>query len=141
MVHGDVAWGQARGSLAQRNWAPKYVPPAKRKASLREIIRILENPVQIGYPASMDTDACLGYPAMGHQSWDVVYGHCAARKTTLVRLEGRLSTGHDAEAQGNLCQEAKAGYCPCCTRATHLANPPAYAMGELDPPKQMGSRL
>ena len=46
---------------------------------------------------------------MGYQSWGVVYGHYDACKTTLVRLEGRLSEGHDAKAKDNLCQKVKVG--------------------------------
>ena len=121
--------------------AQKYVPPATRKVSPREIIHILGNPLQIGYPASMKTGACSGYSATGYQSRDVVYDHCLTWKSILVRLEGRLSKGHDAKAKGNLCQKAKVGYCPCSTQATHVAIPPAYATGELGPFKLMGIRL
>ena len=76
--------------------APKYVPPATRKVFSRKIIQILGNPLRIGYPASMNADACLGYCVMGYQSWDVVYDHCEAWKSTPARLEGRLSNGHVA---------------------------------------------
>ena len=120
---------------------PKFVPPAARKVSPREIVQILGNPDQVGYPASMNTDACLGYSVMGYQSWDVVYDHCEAWKWTLVRLEGRLSKGRDAKAKDGICQKAKVGYCPCCTRATHVAIPQSYAIGAMDPLKQMGIRL
>ena len=97
--------------------------------------------MQFGHPASMDTNACLEYSAMGYQSWDVAYGHCDAWETTLVRLEGRLSKGHDAKAKSNLRQKAQAGYCLCRTQATHVANFPAYARGALGPLKQTGIRL
>ena len=73
-------WGcrlgpRARGSLAQRMINPKFVPPAARKVPPREIIQISENPDQAGYPASMNTDACLGYSVTGYQSRDVAWGH------------------------------------------------------------------
>ena len=103
--------------------APKYVAPATRKVSPREIIQFLGNSSQIGYPATMNTDACLGYSVMGHRSCDVVYDRCEAWMSILVRLEGRLSKGHVTEATDGLCQKAKVGYCPCCTRAAHVAIP------------------
>ena len=121
--------------------APKYVPPAAREVSPREITQVLGNPQQVGYPASMNADACSGCSVMGHQSWGAVYGHCGAWKSTLARSEGRLSRGFEAKAKDGLCQRAKVGYCPCCTQATHVAIPPAYTLGALDPLKQMGVRL
>ena len=90
--------------------------------------------MQIGFPASMNADARFGYSVMGYQSWDVVCDHCDAWKTTLVRLDGRLSKGRDAKAEGNLCQKAEVEKRHCCTCATHVAVPPAYARGEPDPP-------
>ena len=132
---------RARGSLSQCVVAPEFVPPAARKVSPREITRILESPLQEGYPASMITGASSGYSAMGYQSWDVVFDHCEASTSTLVRLEGRLSKGHGGEARDGLCQKAKVGYCPCCTRAAHVAIPPAYRLRALGPLKRMGIRL
>ena len=102
---GDVA----RGSLAKRMIRPKLIPPATRKVSPREIVQVLGNPDQVGYPASMDADACLGYSVTGYQSWDVFYDHCEAWKRTLVRLEGRLPKGHEDKAKDGLCQEARVG--------------------------------
>ena len=105
MVLGVAAWGRVRAvPFPKKMWAPKYVPPATRKASPREVIQFSENPMQIGHPASMDADAFSGYSVMGHQSWDVACHHCDARKTTGVMLEGRLSQGHD-----NLCRKEKVG--------------------------------
>ena len=78
---------------------------------------------------------------MGYQSWDVVFDHCEAWKWILVRLEGRLPKGRDSNVKGGICQKAKAGYCPCCTRATHVAIPQPYTLGAVDPLKQMGIRL
>ena len=89
----------------------------------------------------MNTDDCPGYSVMEYQSWDVVYDHCEAWKSTLVRLEGRLSKGHEGKAKDGLCQKAKVGYCPCCTQATHVAIPPAYTLAALDPLKQLAIRL
>ena len=66
----------------------------------------MENPEQVGCPASMAADACLGYSVMEYQSWDVVFDHCEAWESTLVGLEGRLSKGHEAKAKDGLCQKA-----------------------------------
>ena len=96
--------------------------------------------MQIEYPASVNTDARLGYSATGYRSWVVVCDHCEAWKATIMRLEDRLSKGRDAKA-GNIRQRAKAGYCPCCACATHAAVPPSYVLGVQDPLKQKGVRL
>ena len=55
-------WGvhfrpRAHGSPTQRARAPKNRPPGTRKASPREVIQFLENPLQMGCPASTNTDA------------------------------------------------------------------------------------
>ena len=144
--HANAPWGcrlgpHMRGSLTQRMIRPKFVSPAARKVSPREIAQVLENPDQVGYPASTNTDACLGKSDMGYQSWDAVYGHCEAWKWTLVRLEGRLSKGNDGKAKDGICQKAKVGYCPCCTRATLVAIPQSYAIRAMDPSKHVGIRL
>ena len=92
------------------------------------------------YLASMNTDACLGFPVMAHQSWGIAHGHCAARQSTLVGFEGRLSKGHNGKADG-LCQKSTGGYCPCCARATRVAISPPYSLGPLGGLKQTGIRL
>ena len=89
----------------------------------------------------MNTDACLGYSVPEYQPWDAVCDHCEAWKSTPVRLEGRLPKGREASVKDGHCQEAKVGYCPCFTRATHVAVPPAHTLGPLDPLEQMGVRL
>ena len=93
----------------------------------------MENPLQAGYPASVKTDACLGFSVMAYQSRGIAHGHCEAYLSTLVRIEGRLSKG--------LRQDVKVCRCPCCTQATHVAMPPAYSLGLLDGLEQSGIRL
>ena len=78
VVPGEYAWGRVRAVLLQKLCAPKEVPPGTRKASQREVIQFLENPLQVDYPASMNTDACLGFPVMAYQKWDIARGHCEA---------------------------------------------------------------
>ena len=110
-------WGvrlgpRARVSLSQQFGAPKKMPPGARRASPREMSQILVNPLQMGYPAPRNTDACLGLSVMAYQSWATARGHCEAFLSTLSRIEGRQSKGRAGEKAGNLCQRAKVGYCP-----------------------------
>ena len=59
----------------------------------------------------MNTDACQVYSVMGYQSWGAAYDHCEAWKSTLVKLEGRLSKGHVTKATAGIRQKAKVGSC------------------------------
>ena len=66
-------WGvrlgpRARAPLPQWLWAPKNMPPGTRQASPREGFQFSGNPPQTGYPASVNTDACLGFCVMAYQS-------------------------------------------------------------------------
>ena len=93
-------WGvrlgpRARGSLAQRLRDPKKMPPGTRKASPREGFQFSGNPLQMGYPASVNTDSRLGFSVAAYQSWGIAHDHCEAYRSTLVRIEGRLSKGRD----------------------------------------------
>ena len=88
------------------------------------------NLLQMGYPASMNTNACLGFSVTAYQSWGVARDHCDTYQSTLVRIEGRLFKGHDGKADG-LRQKAKVGYCPCCTQATRVELPPVKREGQI----------
>ena len=131
---------RARGSLTQRLRAPKKMPPGTRNASSCGNVQFSGSLLQMGYPASMNTDACLGISVMAHQSWGIVYGHCEAWQSTFVRIEGRLSKGRDRQADG-LCQRANVCYSPGCACATHVAGPPPYSLGPLDSLERTGIRL
>ena len=50
----------------------------------------------------------------------VAMAECDAGKFTLVRFEAHAHNAPKME----LGLGAKVGYCPCCTRATHIACPP-----------------
>ena len=80
---------------------------------------ILENPLQIGFPATINTDACLGFAAYAFQSAEVLFGPVQSTHDILIRLEGRRCKGHSDRQ--HTTQRAKVGYCPCCTRPTHVA--------------------
>ena len=65
-------WGvrlgpRARGSLTQKLRAPKKMPPGAREASPREIVQFPDNPLRVGYPASVNTDACSGFSVTAYQ--------------------------------------------------------------------------
>ena len=137
-------WGvrsgpQARGSLTQKLRAPKEVPPGTREASSREDIQFLGNPLQAGYPASLNTDACFDFSVMAYRAWDIAHGHCEAWQSTLVRREGPLPKGHDA-GRGYPAQRGKVGYCPCYVRSTHAAIPQSYPLGHHGGPQHRGIR-
>ena len=55
-------------------------------------------------------------------------GLCDADKFALVRLEGTTFRGRPATKQ-NVAQGAKVGDSPRCAPATHVAIPPADALG------------
>ena len=119
---------RAHNSPQVRKPPLKHMPPALRGPPLRKILGRLLARGQIGSPASMHTDACLGYSAMGYQNWKVTHGAHEARKFNLIRLVGQVAKGRDAK--GNLTQKAKAGICPRCVQATRIAVPPSFRLGE-----------
>ena len=62
-------WGVRLGpnasrAMAHKFVAPKMMPPVVRKASPQGIPQFLRNPKYVGCPASMSTDACLGFSVM-----------------------------------------------------------------------------
>ena len=128
-----------RGRIPYRR-AQKKMPPGTLKVSPLEVARFLGNPLQVGYPASMNTDAWFGFSVKAYQSRGSAYGHCEAWQSTLVRVEDPSSNGRDGETDSP-CQRGKVVYCPCCTRATHVAIPPPYPLGPYAGLKHTGIRL
>ena len=125
---------EASGELAQYiQGIPERIPPGVRKASARELLQVLENPNQKGYPGTVNTDAILGFGVYTYQSADVLFGKIGARDELLVRLEGLHCKGHNDRG---VCQKAKVAYCPCCVIPTHVAIPMSYSLGEHDARKQ-----
>ena len=88
----------------------------------------------------MHTDACLGFCWIGYQSSEVAGHHCDAFRNILIRMKVAIAKGHDASKQ-NSAQKAKVGHCPCCTKATHIALPPTYPLGERSAKKGRGMSL
>ena len=104
--------------------------PCIRKASVREVLQVLENPNQLGYPGTVNADACLGFSVYAYQSPEVLFDAAKTRDDVLVRLEGLRCKSHNDKQ--NVCQKAKVGFCPCCAIPTHVAIPNSYALGEND---------
>ena len=114
------------------------MPPGVRKASVRELLQVLENSRQKGYPGTINSDAVLGYGAYTYQSADVLFGAVGTRDDLLVRLDGLHCRGH---SDRNLRQKAKVVYCACCVIPTHVGIPNSYCLGEFDARKQQGIDL
>jgi len=133
------------GKTASGKWSelipgPGNTPPAVRKVNFREALMLLESPLQLGLPATIETDACLGWAVYAYQSAEVLLERCERAKEILVRIVGSCSKGHMA-VKREVTQRAKVGYCPCCTVATHILIPPSYAVGRFDQNKYRGLRL
>ena len=125
---------QGSGELMQWLDTPSAAPGV-RKSSMREVLMLLENPLQIGFPATVNTDACLGFAAYAFQSAEVLFGPVQTTHDILIRLEGRRCKGHSDRQ--HTTQRAKVGYCPCCTLPTHVAIPLSYVLGEDDRHKRI----
>ena len=93
-------WGarlgpQANGALSQKFRAPQLRPPAVREGSPCKLLTFFRSPDQVEYPASMNADACRGFSVTGYQAWEIAYRPCEARFSSLLRLSGPVSKGHD----------------------------------------------
>ena len=120
----------ANGAPSQESQGPKLMSPAARKVSPRDLLLFLQNPDQVGYPATLDTDACLGFSVASYQAWEILYGSCGAAAFNPVRLSGPVARGHDAPKY-TPTQRGKVGLCPCYVVATHVAVPGSYGFGPV----------
>ena len=66
--------------------------------------------------------------------------HCEAGKAFLVRSEGRTSRAR-GEGETDVPQQAKVGYCPCCTAPTHVMGLPSREAGVFEPLEARGVAL
>ena len=128
----------ASGAMSQWMQEPRLMPSAFRKASPREITNLLQNPQRLGYPSTMNADACLGFSVYSYQSWGIAYGLCEAGLFNLARLPGPISMGRDAPTHSP-AQQGKVVFCPCCVAATHVAIPATYRSGPVGSLKRSGS--
>ena len=124
---GNPATGTRIGEISSVN----QTPPGMRKANFREAIGLLQAPGQVGVPATLSTDAHLGYAFYAYQSASVALSPGEAHRHILMRVEGTASRG----GSGQSLQRAKVGFCPCCSHVTHIAVPPSYDAGSFDEAK------
>ena len=69
----------------------------------------------------------------------MAHGTYEAGNFNLIRLVGPASEGH--EAMDQLAQKAKVGVCPCCVKATHIAEPPSSKLGAYGELENSGMRI
>ena len=129
----------ASGALGQYMSAPQKMASGIRKASVREVLQVLENPKQPGYPSTVNADACLGYSVYAYQSSGVLFDAIGTRDDVLVRLEGLRCKGRNDKQ--NVCRAEKVGNRPCCAIPTHVGIPNSYVLGENDFRKQQAIDL
>ena len=130
---------QGSGIMMQYLDGPSITAPGIRRCTMREVLQLLENPQQIGYPATVNTDSCLGFATYAYQSAEVLFGPVQARSDLLIRLVGRRCKGHSDRQ--SVTQRAKVGYCPCCATPTHVAVPLSYELGKDDRRKRTSMDL
>ena len=66
---------------------------------------------------------------MAYQSPGVLFGSRAGAGSILVRLGGSRTEARPG-TENESAQRVKVGISPCCTKATHIAAPARYAVGE-----------
>ena len=130
----------AGGGGANYVMSAKSATPALRKVGVREISGAPSAQEQAGYPPPMNTDTFLGYSCAGYQSSEVAGTARGVDGGALVRLVGQTSKGRKGRKKV-LVKKAKVGLWPCCAAATHVALPPAFALGAADALKAQGAHL
>ena len=123
------------GAPPQAFQDPHLMPPAAIQVSPRELLTFLRTPDQVGYPGTLDTDACVGLSVMAYQAWEILYGYRGAASFNLVRLSSPVAEGRDAPKH-----TPTQGLCPCCAVATHVAVPGPHRLGPYDHLKHTGLR-
>ena len=97
---------------------------------MREASECLRAKGEVGNPAAIATVAQL----------DILFGSREGSGSILVRLDGTCARAHQGP-RSEPAQRAKVGYRPCCARATHIAIPPRYTVGEFSKQKANGLQL
>ena len=117
------------------------VPPALRKVNWRELLQILQASRQVGLPCSVNTDASLGWPLYGYQSYEIPVDRCLGAQNIFLRVAGQCCKGSEAVKKEGVAQRAKCGFCPCCPRATHVLIPATFEQGQFSRRKANAVRL
>ena len=86
---------------------------------------------QVGPPTSVNTGGKLGWALYAYMSPQILIGRCDGAQSSLLRVEGVCSKGHEA-LKSELTHGAKCGTCPCCALATHVLVPATYDVGRYD---------
>ena len=114
------------------------LPPALREVNYRELSRselsrsrFWKRPTEVGLSCPTNADASLGWTVYCYQIWDVLFPQCQGDQSVLLILEGCCSRGSDAPRQST-ARRAKCGYCPCCSRITHVIAPASFATSKPD---------
>ena len=128
---------RASGQSANYENSAPGTRQSPRKRSVRKMMNFLHAQGHIGFPPAMDADASSGFSSMGSRSAHVAINLRDVGDFALIRF---AETGSRARAtpESGTAQRAKAGYCACCTGATHAAIPPMYAPGAFDGLKSRG---
>ena len=110
----------------------------KRRCGKYSIFRMPHG--RVGFPPTMNTGAALRFSCLAYQSACIATQHCEVEKFALTRSVGTNARAHSAPP-AVIAQRAKVGYCPFCTVATHVAFPPAFAIGGFNTHKVRGQLL
>lgn len=120
-------------------------PPGTPEASARGDLGTLRAKGRAGDPPAISTGyrsrpPRLGNSAMAYRSHEIALDSCGGDGSKLVLLDGaraRARTG----AKNDLAERAKGRNRPICTRATHIAMPLRYKVGEFSNEKSRGLML
>ena len=97
---------------------------------MRELMVFLLPQVQIGNHPVMNAGASPGFSPTACQSAIFALNSREVGKFVPARLEGATPKA-PCGPRTDIAQGVKAGYCSRCTRATYVATPPAYGLGEF----------
>ena len=100
-----------------------------RKFGVREILGALCAPGLVGYPSSMNTDASPVYRCMAYRNSELAFASCDVSGSVLGRSVGQTSKWRSGNRK-HLSKKAKLGFRPCYAAVTHVALPPAIALGD-----------
>ena len=84
----------------------------------------------IGFLPATNTGASVGFSRMAYQRAIIAMSICEAGEFAIARFEGTTPRAQSGPKTG-IAQRARGGYCQCCTRATQVASPPVYSLGEF----------
>ena len=102
-------------------------------------MEVLRYKGQVCYPPSVATDAQLGFSVIAYQSAELLFDRREGCGRILARSVGTCARAHKASKDVDITQRARASFCPCCAKPTHIAVPSRYAAGEFSLSKAWGN--